>query len=49
MYEKIKENLPMITEKTKSCSLDKDFYIDEKDYNENMHKYLEIHKNRVLK
>ncbi len=47
--EEIKENLPMITEKTKSCSLDKDFYIDEKDYNENMHKYLEIHKNRVLK
>lgn len=39
----------MVAEDSEPYILDEDFYIDEKDYNDNMHNYLEIHKNRVLK
>lgn len=48
-YEKIEESLAMVAEDSEPYILDEDFYIDEKDYNDNMHNYLEIHKNRVLK
>lgn len=48
-YEEIKENIDMVAEKEETYMLERDFYINEKDYNENMHNYLEIHKNRVLR
>ncbi len=46
-WKKIEENLNNKDIQEKSHK--KEFYISPKDYNEEMHKYLEIHKNRVLK
>lgn len=48
-YEKIEKKLGMIAEGSESYILEPAFYIKKRDYNENMHNYLEIHKNRVLK
>lgn len=47
--EEIEENFAMVAEESEPYILEDNFYIDEKDYNENMHNYLEIHKNRVIK
>lgn len=47
--EEIEENFAMVAEESEAYILEDNFYINEKDYNENMHNYLEIHKNRVLK
>lgn len=47
--EEIEESFPMVAEEAEPYILKDNFHIDEKDYNENMHHYLEIHKNRVLK
>ena len=47
--EEIEEKFAMVAEESEPYILDNSFHIDEKDYNESMHNYLEIHKNRVLK
>lgn len=44
----IKYNLSMVAEEDVEYNNDEEFYINPEDYNEEMHKYLEIHKNRVI-
>ena len=44
----IQNNLGMIAEESVKYNYNEDFYINPEHYNENMHKYLEIHKKRVL-
>lgn len=46
-YVDIEERLAIADEDY--YAYNKEFYINRRDYNKNMHKYLEIHKNRVLK
>lgn len=48
-YKQIKNNLLSASKESENRKGNEDFYIDRRDYNENMHRYLEIHKNRVLK
>ena len=48
IYKKEKDNY-MVAEKMDAYKLESEFYILPEHYNLNMHKYLEIHRNRVVK
>ena len=48
IYSEEEENY-MVAEESEPYILESEFYILPEHYNPNMHKYLEMHRNRVLK